>query len=70
MGVGGERVDDWIVFELIKVNQLILYQERNYLEFTQRAIGKMTHRVSVGAILNYDSFSAMIHNVLLILKTR
>ena len=70
MGVGGERVNDWIVFEPIKVNQLILYQERNYLEFTQRAIGRMTYRVCVGAILNHDSFSSMTHNLLLIRKAR
>lgn len=34
----------WIVCKPIKVKQLIECQEKNYLEFTQHAIGRMTHR--------------------------
>ena len=42
----------WIVCKPIKVKQLIECQEKNYLEFTQHAIGRMTPRFCV--ILSYD----------------
>lgn len=43
----------WIACKPIKAKQLIECQEKNYLEYTQHAIGRMTHRFCV--IIKFDS---------------
>ena len=45
----------WIACKPTKAKQLIECQEKNYLEYTQHAIGRMTHRFCV--IIKFDSDS-------------